>query len=61
MRPVIESMGIWGQKWVESSLSLRNLDPSLLMWDKRRDRAIAAKMQQWLGLGPFAKQKKRVS
>jgi DNA-binding HxlR family transcriptional regulator len=35
--PVIESMGIWGQKWVESQLSLKNLDPSLLMWDMRRN------------------------
>ncbi len=30
-------MGMWGQKWVESSLSLKNLDPSLLMWDMRRN------------------------
>jgi hypothetical protein len=30
-------MGKWGQKWVESSLSLKNLDPSLLMWDMRRN------------------------
>jgi hypothetical protein len=30
------SLGIWGQRWVESSLSLKNLDPSLLMWDMRR-------------------------
>lgn len=37
MRPVIEAIGIWGQKWVESSLSLKNLDPSLLMWDMRRN------------------------
>ena len=36
-RPVIEGIGIWGQKWVESSLSLKNLDPSLLMWDMRRN------------------------
>jgi DNA-binding HxlR family transcriptional regulator len=35
--PVVESMGAWGQKWVESSASLRNLDPSLLMWDMRRN------------------------
>jgi len=37
IRPVVEAMGFWGQKWVESSLSLRNLDPSLLMWDMRRN------------------------
>ncbi|MEH6835694.1 MULTISPECIES: winged helix-turn-helix transcriptional regulator [Falsihalocynthiibacter] len=37
LRPVVEAMGIWGQKWIESSLSLKNLDPSLLMWDMRRN------------------------
>ncbi len=37
LRPVIEAFGNWGQKWVESSVSLRNLDPSLLMWDMRRN------------------------
>ena len=35
--PVVEAMGFWGQKWVESELSLKNLDPSLLMWDMRRN------------------------
>jgi hypothetical protein len=30
-------MGMWGQKWVESSLSLQNLDPAPLMWDMRRN------------------------
>jgi DNA-binding HxlR family transcriptional regulator len=37
LRPVVEAVGMWGQKWVESSLSLKNLDPSLLMWDMRRN------------------------
>ena len=37
LRPVVEAMGFWGQRWVEASLSLRNLDPSLLMWDMRRN------------------------
>lgn len=36
LRPVVMSLGIWGQRWVEASLSLKNLDPSLLMWDMRR-------------------------
>jgi len=35
--PVVQAMGFWGQKWVESDLSLKNLDPSLLMWDMRRN------------------------
>jgi len=37
LRPVVMSLGLWGQRWVESSLSLKNLDPSLLMWDMRRN------------------------
>ncbi len=37
LRPVIMSMGTWGQRWLESQLSLKNLDPSLLMWDMRRN------------------------
>ena len=36
LRQVVMSLGMWGQRWVESSLSLKNLDPSLLMWDMRR-------------------------
>jgi DNA-binding HxlR family transcriptional regulator len=36
LRPVVMSLGFWGQRWVESTLSLKNLDPSLLMWDMRR-------------------------
>lgn len=36
MKDVVMSLGNWGQRWVESRLSLRNLDPSLLMWDMRR-------------------------
>lgn len=37
LRPVIMAMGSWGQRWLESQLSLKNLDPSLLMWDMRRN------------------------
>jgi DNA-binding HxlR family transcriptional regulator len=37
VRPVIEAIGMWGQKWIKSSLSLKNLDASLLMWDMRRN------------------------
>jgi DNA-binding HxlR family transcriptional regulator len=36
LRPLVMTLGEWGQNWVETSLSLRNLDPSLLMWDMRR-------------------------
>ena len=37
LRPIVMAMGFWGQRWVESQLSLKNLDPSLLMWDMRRN------------------------
>ena len=37
LKAVVESVGKWGQNWVETSLSLKNLDPSLLMWDMRRN------------------------
>ena len=36
LREVIMTLGYWGQRWVEKDLSLKNLDPSLLMWDMRR-------------------------
>ncbi len=36
LRPIVMALGFWGQHWVESKLSLKNLDPSLLMWDMRR-------------------------
>jgi DNA-binding HxlR family transcriptional regulator len=35
--PVVESFGVWGQRWIESKMSLQNLDPQLLMWDMRRN------------------------
>ncbi len=37
LRPLIEGFGIWGQRWVETRSSLKNLDPQLLMWDMRRN------------------------
>jgi len=38
LKAVVESIGVWGQHWVETEaqLSLQNLDPALLMWDMRR-------------------------
>jgi DNA-binding HxlR family transcriptional regulator len=36
LRPIIMDIGSWGQRWVQSQLSLKNLDPALLMWDMRR-------------------------
>ena len=42
LREVVMTLGTWGHRWVESKVSLKNLDPSLLMWDMRR----------WLRLTP---------
>lgn len=37
LQSVVEAFGLWGQKWIETQATLRNLDPSLLMWDMRRN------------------------
>jgi DNA-binding HxlR family transcriptional regulator len=36
LRTVVEAIGSWGQKWIDKKQSLKNLDPSFLMWDMRR-------------------------
>lgn len=36
LQPLVEAFGFWGQRWIESELSLENLDAQLLMWDMRR-------------------------
>ena len=36
LRPVVELLGAWGQRWVRSDLSSGDLDAGLLMWDMRR-------------------------
>lgn len=37
LQGVVEAFGLWGQKWIETQATLKNLDPSLLMWDMRRN------------------------
>jgi DNA-binding HxlR family transcriptional regulator len=37
LQSIVFGMGTWGQRWVETQSSLKNLDPSLLMWDMRRN------------------------
>ena len=37
LKPVIETIGCWGHRWIETEASLKNLDPNLLMWDIRRN------------------------
>jgi DNA-binding HxlR family transcriptional regulator len=36
MKPIIEALGIWGQRWIKSSDQLRNLDVSFFMWSLRQ-------------------------
>lgn len=33
LRPIIESIGLWGQRWSRGEVDPANLDASLLMWD----------------------------
>lgn len=35
--PVVEALGIWGQRWIDADVSLQHLDVQLLMWDMRRN------------------------
>jgi DNA-binding HxlR family transcriptional regulator len=37
LKTVVLDLGFWGQRWIEAQSSLKNLDPSLLMWDMRRN------------------------
>jgi DNA-binding HxlR family transcriptional regulator len=36
LRPVIESLGEWGQRWARAQVESGDLDPGLLMWDIHR-------------------------
>jgi DNA-binding HxlR family transcriptional regulator len=51
LKPIVMAMGFWAQRWVESKVSLKNLDPSLLMWDMRR----------WLDPRPLPKKRCTIS
>lgn len=35
--PIIEALGFWGARWTRSRLTREDYDPSLLMWDIRRN------------------------
>jgi DNA-binding HxlR family transcriptional regulator len=37
LRAVVEAVGVWGHRWIETEASLNNLDADLLMWDMRRN------------------------
>lgn len=36
LRPLIQGLGEWGQRWARSQVSADDLDPGLLMWDIHR-------------------------
>lgn len=36
LRPLIEGLGVWGQRWVRGQLHEDDLDPGLLIWDIQR-------------------------
>lgn len=37
LRPIVESMGVWGQRWARGDVRARHMDASLLMWDVHRN------------------------
>jgi DNA-binding HxlR family transcriptional regulator len=37
LRTVIESMGVWGQRWARGDVVAKHFDASLLMWDVHRN------------------------
>jgi len=37
LKPVIEAIGCWGQRWIDREATLEKLDLTLLMWDMRRN------------------------
>lgn len=42
LAPIVESLGVWGQRWVRSRLTEHDLDAGLLMWDIHRNIDVAA-------------------
>lgn len=36
LRPLIDGLGEWGQRWARSQFNANDLDPGLLMWDIHR-------------------------
>jgi len=42
LRAVIESLGVWGQRWARGDVAAKQHDASLLMWDIHRNVEVAA-------------------
>ncbi len=40
LKPVVELLGVWGQRWARGRLEDDDFDPDLLMWDIRRRIAV---------------------
>lgn len=36
LRPLVMGLGLWSYQWLESTMALQKLDPTLLMWDMHR-------------------------
>ena len=36
LKPVVEALGVWGQRWVRGQLQDEDFDPDILMWDMSR-------------------------
>jgi hypothetical protein len=36
LRPIVETLGQWGKRWLERELTSEKLDPALLVWDMHR-------------------------
>lgn len=41
LRPIVESLGTWGQTWLEQELTQEEMDPALLVWDMHRRVSLA--------------------
>jgi DNA-binding HxlR family transcriptional regulator len=37
LKPIVDAIGVWGQRWIDKSVALEKLDVQLLMWDMRRN------------------------
>jgi DNA-binding HxlR family transcriptional regulator len=37
LMPIVQAFGVWGQRRIETEVSLQHLDVQLLMWDMRRN------------------------
>jgi hypothetical protein len=37
LRPIVESLGVWGQRWARGDVRARHHDASMLMWDIHRN------------------------